>query len=248
MADSTARFGLDYILASQAQKHVTHNEALRMLDGIVQASVLDRTRTAPPGSPSEGDCHIVASSATGAWAGWDGDLAFYVDGAWYRLTVAEGMRVWDQDVSQLVVRVGSSWLSLAVAMGFLAQAPQVDIAVSANNGATGMGVLEETLSGLSGSTVDSMIEIPDSAICLGVSTRTMTSITGATSYDCGISGQASKFGGSLGVAAGSTNKGVIGPEAFYSDTPVRLTANGSNFTGGAVRIAIHYLSIDVPGA
>lgn len=248
MADSTARFGLEYILASQAQKHVTHNEALRMLDGIVQASVIDRTRTSPPGSPSEGDCHIVASSATGAWAGWDGDLAFYVDGAWYRLTAAEGMRVWDQDVSQMVVRVGSSWLSLAVAMGFLAQAPQVDIAVGANNGATGMGVLEETLSGLSGPTVDSTIEIPDRAICLGVSTRTVTSITGATSYDCGLSGQASKFGGSLGVAAGSTNKGVIGPEAFYSDTPVRLTANGSDFTGGAVRIAIHYLTIDVPGS
>lgn len=248
MADFTSRFGMGYILASQAQKHVTHNEALRMLDGIVQASVLDSTRTAPPASPSAGDCHIVASSATGAWEGWDGDLAFYVDGAWYRLDAVEGARVWDQNVSQLVVRVGASWVSLAVAMGFLAQAAQVSIAVGANSGATGVGVLEETLSGLSGATVDSAIQIPDRSICLGVSTRTVTSITGATSYDCGVSGQASKFGGALGVAAGATNKGVIGPEAFYSDTPVRLTANGGSFTGGSVRLAIHYLTVTAPGA
>ena len=248
MADSTARFELDYILASQAQKHVTHNEALRMLDGIVQASVIDRTSTAAPGSPSEGDCYIVASSATGVWAGWDGDIAMYVDAAWYRLTVTEGMRVWDQGVGELVVRVGASWLSLGTAMGFLAQAAQVDLAVGANNSATGVGVMEETISGLSGPSVDSTIQIPDRAICLGVSTRATSSITGASSYDCGVSGEAAKFGGSLGAAAGSTNKGVIGPEAFYSATAVRLTANGGNFTGGAVRIAIHYLTVDVPGA
>lgn len=83
-------------------------------------------------------------------------------------------------------------------------------------------------------------------LCLGVSTRTVSAITGATAYDCGISGEASKFGGSLGVAQGSTNKGVIGPQAFYGDTPIRLTAVGGDFTGGAVRIAIHYLTVGLP--
>ncbi|MFG6637183.1 DUF2793 domain-containing protein [Sulfitobacter sp. 1A12126] len=247
MADKTARLGLAYIQAAQAQKHITHNDALRLLDGIVQASVVDRTTSTPPGAPSEGDTYIVAASATGVWAGWEGDLALYVDGSWYRLVAVQGMRVWDLAADELVVRIGSSWTSLAVAMGFLAQAESVNVAVGANGGATGVGVLEETLSGLSGTSVDSTIDIPDRAICLGVSTRTVTAVTGATSYDCGVSGSPAKFGGTLGVAQGSTNKGVIGPEAFYADTPVRLTANGGNFTGGAVRIAIHYLEIEVPG-
>jgi hypothetical protein len=83
--------------------------------------------------------------------------------------------------------------------------------------------------------------IPDHAIVLGVSTRTVTAITGATSYDCGIAGETAKFGGSLGVAAGSTNSGVIGPQAFYNLTPIRLTANGGAYGGGAVRVAVHYL-------
>ncbi len=100
---------------------------------------------------------------------------------------------------------------------------------------------EELLSGLSGTSITSTIAIPNRAIVLGISTRTVTAITGAISYDCGISGETSKFGGSPGIATGSTNVGVIGPQAFYSATPIVLTAQGGNFTGGAVRTAIHYL-------
>jgi hypothetical protein len=44
-----------YLFAAQAQKHVTVNEALRLLDGLVQLAVLDRHLTAPPASPADGD-------------------------------------------------------------------------------------------------------------------------------------------------------------------------------------------------
>ena len=33
MSETTARFELPYIMPSQAQKHVTHNEALREIEG-----------------------------------------------------------------------------------------------------------------------------------------------------------------------------------------------------------------------
>ncbi len=38
----TPNLALPYIQAAQAQKHVTHNEAIRALDAIVQLGVLDR--------------------------------------------------------------------------------------------------------------------------------------------------------------------------------------------------------------
>lgn len=246
MADTTTNLLLPYILAAQAQKHVTHNEALRLLDGLIQLSVLDRNLATPPGSPAEGARYIVASGATGAWSGWAGDIALRSDGAWVRLPARTGWVVWVQDESRVVVRIGSVWTPLDEAMGLLAQAGSVDVAVGALGGTTGMAVLEQTLSGLSGASVTSTIKIPNRAIALGVSTRTVTTITGATSYNCGISGETGKFGGSLGVAAGSTNIGVIGPQAFYADTPIVLTANGGNFTGGSVRIAIHCLTLGVP--
>ncbi|WP_347268123.1 DUF2793 domain-containing protein [Paracoccus sp. (in: a-proteobacteria)] len=247
MSETTAHLALPYLMAAQAQKHVTMNEALRLLDGIVQLAVLDRNLTTPPTSPAEGDRYIPASGATGAWTGWAGSIAYWIDGAWMRILPAPGWMAWIEDEAQMLVRTGSSWLPVIDAMGFIAQAAAVAVAREAHGASTGMAVREETIAGLSGASVDSTIKIPNRAIVLGVSARTATAVLGASSYNCGIAGEPSKFGGALGVAAGSSNIGVIGPTAFYADTPVRLTANGGSFTGGAVRIAIHYLTCGAPG-
>jgi hypothetical protein len=109
MSDITTHLLLPYILASQAQKHVTHNEALRLLDAMVQLSVLDRMRTTPPISPVDGDRHIVASGATGLWAGWDLNVAFWVDGVWMRLVPRPGWLAWIAAEATLVVWNGSAW-------------------------------------------------------------------------------------------------------------------------------------------
>ena len=245
MADSTNLL-LPYMAASQAQKHVTHNEALRLLDGVVQMAVLDRNLTAPPGSPADGARYIVASGGTGAWAGWDGSVAMWSDGTWYRLLPRAGWLCWVADESFMVVWTGSAWVGLVSAMGLIGQAQEVDVAKGAVGFTTGLGVVDETLSGLSGASVASTIVIPNRAILLGVSVKVITAVTGAPSFGVGISGETTKFGGSLGVAAGSTNKGVIGPTAFYADTPVLLTATSGSFTGGAVSLGIHYLVCGIP--
>ena len=78
----TAHLGLPYLAAAQAQKHVTHNEALRILDTVVQLAVIDASLTAAPGSPAQGDRYIVGASATGDWAGHGKEVAAFVDGAW----------------------------------------------------------------------------------------------------------------------------------------------------------------------
>ena len=110
MSDATTHLLLPYILAAQAQKHVTHNEALRILDGLVQLSVLERDLTAPPGSPADGDRYIVASGAAGDWAGWDMNVALWTDGAWLRLPPRAGWRAWVEDEDLLLVYDGSGWV------------------------------------------------------------------------------------------------------------------------------------------
>jgi hypothetical protein len=115
MSDTTANLALPYILAAQAQKHVTHNEALRLLDGLVQLSVFDRDLTAPPSSPADGDRYIVGSGATGDWTGWDGDVALRVDGAWFRLRPQTGWRAWVESEQALSVYDGSAWQLLSFA-------------------------------------------------------------------------------------------------------------------------------------
>lgn len=77
------------------------NAAMRQLDMIVQASVIDKDLTAPPGSPSDGDCYYVASGATGDWSGQDGNLAQWFDdpGEWLFANAAPGYVMWVQDES-----------------------------------------------------------------------------------------------------------------------------------------------------
>jgi len=243
---TTPNLALPYLAAAQAQKHVTVNEALDHLDGLVQLSVISATLTAPPAAPVEGERYIVAASATEAWAGWNGSVAHFSGGTWLRLIPKVGWIAWDQAAGAMLVWTGSAWPGLDVAMGLLVRAATVQVCAGAAGSAINVATVEELLSSLSGASVTSTITIPDRAIVLAVSTRTVTAITGATSYDCGISGTPNKFGGALGIATGSTNVGVIGPQAFYAATPIVLTANGGSFTGGAARIAVQYLLPSVP--
>ena len=109
MSDITANLGLPVIAAAQAQKHVTHNEALRLLDTLVQLVVLDRNLSAPPGSPDEGERWIVAASPNGAWAGHADDIAAWQDGAWQFTTPKTGWVAFVADEGTLLVWSGSAW-------------------------------------------------------------------------------------------------------------------------------------------
>ena len=82
MSDVSAVLSLPYLLPAQAQKHVTHNEALARLDVAVQLAVIARDVTTPPADPAQGDRYLVAAGASGDWAGRDGEIAVYDMNTW----------------------------------------------------------------------------------------------------------------------------------------------------------------------
>lgn len=110
--DTTPSLSLPCILPSQAQKHVTHNEALAMLDALVQLAVLDRHLAAPPANPDDGNCYIVAAGATGDWAGQDTRVAALQGGAWLFLAPQPGWRAFAVDENLLLYWSGSAWLEV----------------------------------------------------------------------------------------------------------------------------------------
>ena len=114
---TTARLLLPYIAPQQAQKQVTYNAAMALLDQLVQPAVKSRTTTAPPGSPTEGDTYVVAASATGAWAGKDGKLAAWLSGAWSFTTPAEGWLVYVNDAAEIAVFKSGTWTSFVTTGG-----------------------------------------------------------------------------------------------------------------------------------
>ncbi len=241
MSDTT-HLGLPFLEAAQAQKHVTVNEALRRLDALVQLAVKSRVLAAPPSMPAEGDRYIVAGSASGAWAGAEGSIASWTDGAWIFFTPGNGWRAWDESAGAFVFYNGAGWAAEPGGSGG-------DVAglTSAHDAETAFGILEADHMIVSGTANDTSFMIPDRAIVLGVTGRVVTAITGATSWNVGVAADASRYATGIGVEAGSTLLGPSGPVTYWSPTPLRLTAAGGNFVGGKVRLAIHYLMLTWPG-
>lgn len=106
---TTPKLALSYLVAAQAQKETTHNDALNDLDFLAQGSVISRSLATPPASPAMGDTYLIATGATGAWAGYDGNLAAYYAG-WKFKTPKEGWRFWVQNEDKEYVFDGSAWV------------------------------------------------------------------------------------------------------------------------------------------
>ena len=115
MSTVSPNLSLPYIQQNQAQKHVTHNEGMRLLDGVVQLSVLSRAQTAPPANPAAGDRYILPSGATGAWAGFDDSLAHWEENAWRIIPPKEGWVAWDQNGLALLVFSQGQWTEATAA-------------------------------------------------------------------------------------------------------------------------------------
>ena len=130
--DTSDNLDLPYIMPSQAQKHVTHNEALGILDALVQLAVLDRDLAAPPGSVAEGARYIVAGTATGPWAGQEGKIAHRLDGTWSFYTPKPGWLAFIVDETKLVCWTGSAWVDYSAAITALQNLTLLGIGTTAD--------------------------------------------------------------------------------------------------------------------
>ena len=130
--DETANLQLPYILASQAQKHVTHNEALQVLDALVQLAIVDRDLSEPPGVPAEGTRYIVKAPATGAWAGHIDHIAYRRDGAWQFVVPKAGWLAWVVDEAILVYWDGDAWSPLAGSLSALQNLSLIGLGTTAD--------------------------------------------------------------------------------------------------------------------
>ena len=112
MSDITARLDLPMIQPSQAQKHVTHNEALQVLDGLVQAALEETGANTPPFEPVTGALYATGANPTDDWAGQPNKLALRITEAWLFIDPQVGWRAWDKATGQFKVFDGSGWAEI----------------------------------------------------------------------------------------------------------------------------------------
>lgn len=89
----TPRFALPLLGVAQAQKEITHNEALTLIDALVHAAVEAGPINDPPADPEPGLCWVVGAAPTGAWVGQGQAIAIWSVGGWRFALPRAGMAV-----------------------------------------------------------------------------------------------------------------------------------------------------------
>lgn len=132
--DVSNRLALPYLAAAQSQKHVTHNEALRMLDALVQIGVLDAGVNAPPATPAEGARYLVGDAPTGDFSGHAGHVAAYDDAAWRFYAPRAGWICRVSSNNVLLVHDGTAWKDIATFVRSLAGLQSLSIGTGVDAG------------------------------------------------------------------------------------------------------------------
>lgn len=233
----TPRLKLPLVQSSQAQKHVTVNEAFVLLDGLAQLVLEDVGVTAPPSPVVDGTCYSVGLGATGSWSGMDGSVAIGTNGGWLYVTPVEGWRAWVVASRSEVQWSGGVWSSAPLGQSLSgAQAVFTTLETEHDVASGGQQSLTAT--------------IPSNAMVFAVSSRVLDALTGdLTSWQLGTAGAEDRFGSGMGLSGGSYSSGVLGsPTTYYSPAPLVLTPIGGTFSGGRLRVVRHMLKFDLPGA
>ncbi len=229
---ATPHLALPLLAAAQAQKHVTHNEALVALDALVMLAVGTAGATSPPGAPVAGDRHIVGTGATGAWAGHDGEIAAWA-GTWWDFHAPQaGWRAYDAGTAAMLVHDGTGWRRL------VASAP--DFGVNATpDGTNRLAVAADgTLFGHDGAghrvTVNKAAPAETASLVFqtGASGRAEIGLAGSDALSVKVSADGAAWTEALHVAAdGRIGAGTASPTA-------RLTVVGSDLTGTTGDLAV----------
>lgn len=225
----TPNLALPLVAPSQAQKHVTVNEAFSRLDALVKLSVIAAGVIVPPKGVYEGDTYIVGVGAVNGWEGQDMRIASWSNGQWMYFQPNPGWQAWNSTSFSLLTFDGAEWKSGV-------------ISCTNSGSATVSRIVEFEHEIVPGWNNLTSIEIPSNSIVLGVTGRVISALTGdgVTSWKLGVEGQNQQFGVDLGTGINSHVHGVLSvPTAYYTPTPLRLGSIGGSFVGGKVLLSIH---------
>lgn len=194
------------------------------------------------------------------------ELFAFKDGQIVYSNVTGGMEFWSDEAdggSAVAFTVGStnSWTTAGAKLLSVVNTDPAgyerfyvgyngDVCVNKGNNAQCLNIksLTESLTIAAAATTTAVNQIPQYAIVLAVSVRVTTVIPTATDFSVGISGDATRYGSTINVAAGTTNPGTQDAARYYNTaTSIIITPQASPAAAtGVVRLTIHYLDVTPP--
>ena len=110
--EHTNNLAMPLLIPNQSGKEITHNEALVILDNIVQKSVVDKDLSTPPENPENNVLYIVGQNAIDEWENKENYLTYF-DNGWRFITPKNGFVFFVEDENKLYNFNGTSWVEIA---------------------------------------------------------------------------------------------------------------------------------------
>ena len=109
---ATARHRMPYLAVAQANKEVTHNEALARIDALLHPVIKGTLGSPPPLATTDaGQAWLIAPGGSGEWQGRDGQIAYSVGGSWRYIEPTEALRVKNVAAGADMIRIGNQWIA-----------------------------------------------------------------------------------------------------------------------------------------
>lgn len=108
---NTPNFAMPLLFAAQAQKEITHNEALTLIDALLARCVEAVTSDPALLTPQEGMAWIIGPSPVGSWAGRGRQIAFFSSGGWRFAPAVRDMRLYDRSAGVERIFDGAAWIA-----------------------------------------------------------------------------------------------------------------------------------------
>ncbi len=142
------------------------------------------------------------------------------------------MEVWLKNKQCRMIYNGKSWVQSASANQF------------SNASSTEFLRIEQWQEDLEvlGKTATTKSLVSHHSLVIAVNVWVIEEITGTASFAVGVKEDPSRYGDKLSVTKDTTSIGMTyHPITYYYDSPITITPNQMEFTGGVVRINVQYL-------
>lgn len=113
---STPNLGFETVPSNSLQPSVPINDALQLMDALIQLAVVDKDATVPPTTVAGdiGKRWIIPASATGAWAGKTNQIALCTGATLWRFIMPrDGFEAVVLDENKRYRFMSGSWTILA---------------------------------------------------------------------------------------------------------------------------------------
>lgn len=244
-SDVTPTLNLPFILPSQAQKHVTVNESLSLIDGLVQMSLKEINISQAPELPQNGDAYMISSDPIGDWASFAGRIALWSEGQWFYVKPQNGWTAWIEPLNGLHVFEDGEWAPLAIKERSSQSAPDENGRLTSKL-IPGLSIISQLtacpLAATATQSQESGAYIPSHHLLIGVRAVVSAALSDGVQWSLGDGVTANKFATSMDAAVGVEALAFCDPpRVYWEDTPIRVTTNEDN-TRGALNITVYSLA------